>query len=85
MPTAMPWRWASVLIGCGVGSLGGRRPILAPYVTGMEPTDGATPPEDANAAYGAASLLVANWSGASPDEGRFPVRPSRLTPSGGQR
>jgi len=35
--------------------------------------------------YGAASLLVANWSGASPDEGRFPVRPSSLTPSGGQR
>ena len=26
---------------------------------------------------------TANWSGASPDEGRFPVRPSSLTPSGG--
>jgi hypothetical protein len=41
--------------------------------------------DDINVAYGAASLLVANWSGASPDEGRFPVRPSSLTPSGGQR
>jgi DNA invertase Pin-like site-specific DNA recombinase len=27
---------------------------------------------------GAASLPVVNWSGASPDEGRFPVRPSSL-------
>jgi hypothetical protein len=35
--------------------------------------------------YGAASLLAANWSGASPDEGRFPVRPSRLTPNGAWR
>jgi len=34
--------------------------------------------------YGAASLLIANWSGESPDEGRFPVRPSSLTPSGGR-
>ena len=40
---------------------------------------------EGSVAYGAASLPVANWSGASPDEGRFPVRPSRLTPSGGQR
>jgi len=26
-----------------------------------------------------------NWSGASPDEGRFPVRPSSLTPSAARR
>jgi hypothetical protein len=50
-----------------------------------EAARGGPPPEGANVAHGAASLLVANWSGASPDEGRFPVRPSRLTPSGGQR
>ena len=35
--------------------------------------------------YGAASLPIANWSGASPDEGKFPVRPSSLTPSGAWR
>ena len=31
------------------------------------------------AAYGAASLPTVSWSGESPDEGRFPVRPSSLS------
>ena len=45
----------------------------------------ARPPNVPNVGYGAASLPVANWSGASPDEGRFPVRPSSLTPNGARR
>src|SRR5262247_371092 len=32
----------------------------------------------------AASLTARDWSGASPDNGRFPVRPFSLTPSAGR-
>jgi hypothetical protein len=47
---------------CAVGSWGGQRPGLAPYVTGTGPRTGPPPPEGVHATYPLAESKLAGES-----------------------